>query len=56
MHIFDFKISFCELQHMDTLVLTNQQRFTYISTVQTLDAFKRTCQEQWLLATNGDEE
>ena len=33
--------------HMDTPVLTKQQRLIYISSVQTLDAVKRTYQERW---------
>ena len=42
--------------HRDTPVLTEQQKLTSIYSVQTLNATLRTCQEQWLLRTNGQRE
>ena len=33
--------------HMDTLVLADQQKLTFINTVQTLDPIKRTYQDPW---------
>ena len=32
---------------MDILVLANQRKYVYFSSVQTQDAVERTCQEQW---------
>ena len=43
-----------ELLHMDTLVLTNQQELTFISSVRTLDAIKMTYLERSLMGTNGE--
>ena len=37
-------------------VLAEQQEFTDISPLQTLDAMYRTCQEQWLIGTVGEKE
>ena len=39
------------LFHMDTPVLADHQKLTYISSVLTWDAVQRTCQEQWMIGT-----
>ena len=44
------------LLHMDPTVLANQQKLTVISSLQTLDTVKRTCQEQWLIGTDSKRE
>ena len=38
---------------MDTPVLVDQQKITFISSVWTLDAVKRTYQEQWPIEIDG---
>ena len=38
---------------MDVPVLDDKQRFAYVSSVQTLDAVKKTCQEQWRIGMDG---
>ena len=40
---------FCGLLHIDTPILADHQKLTYINSVQTLDAVKRTGQVQWLI-------
>ena len=39
---------------MDTLVLADQRRLTFISSVQTLDITKRTCQVWLLIGTDAE--
>ena len=41
--------------HMDTPVLGDQQGFTYISSVWTLNAVKKSCQERWVIGMDGGE-
>ena len=41
---------------MDTLVLVNQQRLTFIGSVQTLDAVSRTSQERLLRGMDVEKE
>ena len=38
---------------MYTTVLADQQKLTFISSLHTLDAIKRTCQEWWPIRTDG---
>ena len=45
-----------ELLHMDTPVVINQQRLTFINSVPTLDAIKRIYQEKWSIGTDGENE
>ena len=35
------------LEHINTPMLAGQQKLTIISSVQTLDIVKKTCQERW---------
>ena len=44
------------LLHIDVPVLANQQRLKYTSYVQTLDAVKRTCKEQWKIGREWERE
>ena len=39
--------------HIDTSVMADDQLLTYISTLQTLGAVKRTSQERWSTGVNG---
>ena len=41
------------LLYMDTPVLADQQRLTYISSVQTVDAAKRTFLEWWIIGIDS---
>ena len=41
------------LLHMDTPVIADQQKLTFIGSVQTLDAFEMTSQEQLLIGMDG---
>ena len=41
------------LLHMDTPVLNDHQKFTFISSVLTLDVILKTHQEQWTTGTDG---
>ena len=42
--------------HMDLQVLANQQELSNNSTVQTQDVVCKTCQDQWMIGTNGKRE
>ena len=44
------------LQHMDTPVLADQQKLTFISSVWTLDALLSTFQWQWSIGMGGKRE
>ena len=39
---------------MDFDTWTHQQKLTFISSVRTLDAVERTCQQQWLIGMDGE--
>ena len=41
---------------MDTPVLADQQELIHISCVRTLDVVWRSCQEQWMIRTDGERE
>ena len=41
------------LLHMDTPVLGDQWKLMFITSVQTLDAIKGTCQEWWLIGMDS---
>ena len=40
--------------HISTPVLPNKQKFTFICSIQTINALKRTWQEQWLTGIDGE--
>ena len=46
----------CRVLLTDTPVSTDQQKFTYINSVLTLDAVKKTCQKRWLIEKDGEKE
>ena len=41
---------------MDTAVLANKQKLTFISFVWTLDVFYTSCQERWPIGSDGVQE
>ena len=41
---------------MDVLVLADKQEPIYISFVRTQDLVWKTCQEQWMIGTDGERE
>ena len=47
---------FYGLLHKDTPVLANQQKLTFISSVQTLDAVEKTCQARWQTEMDSEKE
>ena len=40
--------------YMDALMLVNQQELIYISSVWTQDVVWKTCQEEWMIETDGE--
>ena len=42
--------------NMDMAVLANSQELIYISSVQTQNVVWKTCQEQWMIGTDGEKE
>ena len=44
------------LQHMDELVLANQQILIYTLSVWTLDAVSKTCLGRWTIELDGEKE
>ena len=44
----------CGLLHIDTSMLADQQKLTYISGVRTLDAALRIYLEPWLIGTDDE--
>ena len=46
----------CELLHMDTPMLADLQKFTFITFVRTVDAVLEIYHERWPMATNDDKE
>ena len=46
-------VKFCGLLHMNTPMLADQLRPMFISSVLILDAVWKTCQERWMIETNG---
>ena len=54
MSLVHLKMFFYRPQHMNVPILADQQEFICISFVWTQDVIRRTCQEQWMVGTDGE--